>query len=113
MSYRRFGLRSDHRQALLRNSVTSLLDSGRITTTETRAKDIKRLADQMITLGKRGDLHARRQALSYLTREDVVHKLFTNLADKYNSRPGGYTRVVKVGYRRGDGAPMVIVELVD
>ncbi len=113
MSYRRFGLRSDHRQALLRNSVTSLLDSGRITTTETRAKDIKRLADQMITLGKRGDLHARRQALSYLTREDVVHKLFTNLADKYNSRQGGYTRVVKVGYRRGDGAPMVIVELVD
>jgi large subunit ribosomal protein L17 len=98
---------------MLRNSVTSLLDSGRITTTETRAKDIKRLADQMITLGKRGDLHARRQAIAYLTREDVVQKLFTNLADKYNNRQGGYTRVIKAGYRRGDGAPMVIVELVD
>lgn len=113
MSYRRFGLRSDHRQALLRNSVTSLLDNGKITTTETRAKDIKRLADQMITLGKRGDLHARRQAHAYLTREDVVHKLFNNLADKYTNRQGGYTRVIKAGYRRGDGAPMVIVELVD
>jgi large subunit ribosomal protein L17 len=98
---------------MLRNSVTSLLDSGRITTTETRAKDIKRLADQMITLGKRGDLHARRQAIAYLTREDVVQKLFTNLADKYTNRQGGYTRVIKAGYRRGDGAPMVIVELVD
>lgn len=113
MSYRRFGLRSDQRQALLRNSVTSLLDNGRITTTETRAKDIKRLADRMITLGKRGDLHARRQAYAYLTREDVVHKLFNNLADKYTTRQGGYTRVIKAGYRRGDGAPMVIVELVD
>ncbi|HOB12285.1 MAG TPA: 50S ribosomal protein L17 [Syntrophomonadaceae bacterium] len=113
MSYRRFGLRSDHRRALLRNSVTSLLDNGRITTTETRAKDIKRLADQMITLGKRGDLHARRQAIAFLTREDVVQKLFTNLADKYTDRQGGYTRVIKAGYRRGDGAPMAIVELVD
>lgn len=113
MSYRRFGLRSDHRRALLRNAVTSLLDSGRITTTETRAKDIKRLADQMITLGKRGDLHARRQAIAYLTREDVVQKLFNTLADKYTDRQGGYTRVIKAGYRRGDGAPMVIVELVD
>jgi len=113
VSYRRFGLRSDHRRALLRNSVTSLLDNGRITTTETRAKDIKRLADQMITLGKRGDLHARRQAIAFLTREDVVQKLFTNLADKYTDRQGGYTRVIKAGYRRGDGAPMAIVELVD
>lgn len=98
---------------MLRNAVTSLLDTGRITTTETRAKDIKRLADQMITLGKRGDLHARRQAIAYLTREDVVQKLFTNLADKYTDRQGGYTRVIKAGYRRGDGAPMAIVELVD
>jgi large subunit ribosomal protein L17 len=98
---------------MLRNAVTSLLETGRITTTETRAKDIKRLADQMITLGKRGDLHARRQAIAYLTREDVVQKLFTNLADKYTDRQGGYTRVIKAGYRRGDGAPMAIVELVD
>jgi len=67
----------------------------------------------MITLGKRGDLHARRQAIAYLTREDVVQKLFTNLADKYTDRQGGYTRVIKAGYRRGDGAPMAIVELVD
>lgn len=113
MSYRRFGLRSDHRRALLRNAVTSLLDTGSITTTETRAKDIKRLADQMITLGKRGDLHARRQAIAFLTREDVVHKLFTDLAGKYSDRQGGYTRVIKAGYRRGDGAPMAIIELVD
>ncbi|MGR6837458.1 50S ribosomal protein L17 [Syntrophomonas erecta] len=113
MSYRRFGLRSDHRRALLRNSVTSLLDSEKITTTETRAKDIKRLADKMITLGKRGDLHARRQAHAYLMNDDVVHKLFTALAGRYNERQGGYTRVIKAGYRKGDGAPMVIIELVD
>ncbi|HOQ08656.1 MAG TPA: 50S ribosomal protein L17 [Syntrophomonadaceae bacterium] len=113
MSYRKFGLRSDHRRAMLRNAVTSLLDNGRITTTETRAKDIKRLADQMITLGKRGDLHARRQAIAFLTREEVVHKLFADLANKYTDRPGGYTRIIKAGFRRGDGAPMAIVELVD
>ncbi len=113
MSYRRMGLRSDQRRALLRNSVTSLFETGKITTTETRAKDIKKIADKMITLGKRGDLHARRQALAYITTENIVNKLFTEIAGRYTDRPGGYTRIIKTGYRKGDGAPMVILELVD
>lgn len=113
MSYRKLGFRSDHRRSVLRNLVTSLLDKGKITTTETRAKEIKRLADKMITLGKRGDLHARRQALSYLTREDVVYKLFTEIAQRYEARQGGYTRIIKIGNRKGDGAPMAILELVE
>ncbi len=113
MAYRRLGLRSDHRRSVLRNSVTSLLDQGKITTTETRAKEIKRLTDKMITLGKRGDLHARRQAFSYLTSEDVVSKLFNDIAPRYSERQGGYTRIIKVGTRKGDGAPMAILELVE
>jgi len=113
VAYRRLGLRSDHRRSVLRNSVTSLLDQGKITTTETRAKEIKRLTDKMITLGKRGDLHARRQAFSYLTSEDVVSKLFNDIAPRYSERQGGYTRIIKVGTRKGDGAPMAILELVD
>ncbi len=113
MSYRRFGLRSDHRRSMLRNSVTSLLDSEKINTTETRAKEIKRIADKMITLGKRGDLHARRQARSYIMSDAVVHKLFAEIADRYSDRQGGYTRIIKTGYRKGDGAPMAILELVD
>lgn len=113
MAYRRLGLRSDHRRSVLRNSVTSLLEQGKITTTETRAKEIKRLTDKMITLGKRGDLHARRQAFSYLTSEDVVSKLFNDIAPRYSERQGGYTRIIKVGTRKGDGAPMAILELVE
>jgi len=113
VGYRRFGLRSDHRNAMLRNTVTSLLDAEKITITETKAKDIRRLADQMITLGKRGDLHSRRQAQAYLMSDDVVYKLFTKLADRYSDRTGGYTRIIKTGFRKGDGAPMVIIELVD
>lgn len=113
MAYRRLGLRSEHRRSVLRNSVTSLLDKGKITTTETRAKEIKRLADKMITLGKRGDLHARRQAVSYLTDEAIVVKLFNDIAPRYNERQGGYTRIVKMGNRKGDGAPMAILELVE
>jgi large subunit ribosomal protein L17 len=113
VAYRRLGLRSDHRRSVLRNSVTSLLDQGKITTTETRAKEIKRLTDKMITLGKRGDLHARRQAFSYLTSEDVVSKLFNDIAPRYSERQGGYTRIIKVGNRKGDGAPMAILELVE
>ena len=113
MSYRRLGLRSDHRRAMLRNSVTSLLDNEKITTTETRAKEIKKISEKMITLAKRGDLHARRQVDSYIMTDAIVHKLFTSLADRYRDRQGGYTRIVTTGYRKGDGAPMVILELVD
>jgi len=113
VAYRKLGLRSDHRRSVLRNSVTSLLDKEKIVTTETRAKEIKRLADKMITLGKRGDLHARRQAMSYLTSEAVVYKLFNDLAPRYEERQGGYTRIIKMGNRRGDGAPMAVLELVE
>jgi large subunit ribosomal protein L17 len=109
---RKLGLRSDHRDALLRNIVTSLLKEERIETTEERAKELKRVADQMITLGKRGDLHARRQALAYLYDETTVKKLFDEIAPKYKERSGGYTRILKTGYRRGDGAMMALVELV-
>jgi len=110
--YRRLGLRSDHRKSLLRNIVTSLLREERIETTEDRAKELQSIADQMITLGKRGDLHAKRQALSYLFDESVVKKLFDEIAPKYKERNGGYTRILKTGYRRGDGASMALVELV-
>jgi large subunit ribosomal protein L17 len=97
---------------MLRNAVTSLLNSGKMSTTECRGKEIVRLADKMITLGKRGDLHARRQALAYLTDEAAVHKVFGELAERYRERPGGYVRITKTGYRRGDGSPMVLLELV-
>lgn len=112
MGYRKLGRRSDHRNMLLRNIVTSLLREGRLQTTEPRGKELKRIADKMITLAKRGDLHARRQALAYLLDEDVVTKLFKEIAPRYADRQGGYTRLVKIGYRRGDGAPLVLVELV-
>jgi large subunit ribosomal protein L17 len=112
VAYRRLGLLSHQRKALLRNAVTSLLENEKITTTETRAKEIKRITDKMISLGKQGDLHARRQAHSYLTKEPVVKKLFSELADRYQERQGGYTRIIKIGYRQGDGAPMAIIELL-
>ena len=113
MTYRRLGFRSDHRRALLRNAVTSLLEHEKITTTETRAKEIRSITEKMITLGKRGDLHARRLADSYLMSEAVVYKLFTSIAERYKDRSGGYTRIIKTGVRKGDGAPMAIVELLD
>ena len=114
MSYRRLGLRSDHRRSVLRNSVTSLLKEGKISTTETRAKEIKRLTEKMITLGKRGDLHARRQAADvYIMSDEVIQKLFSDIAARYEERNGGYTRLIKTGYRKGDGAPMVLIELVE
>lgn len=109
---RKLGRPTAHRKAMLRNQVTSLLRSGRIETTVTRAKETQRMAEKMITLGKRGDLHARRQVLSYVYDEDVVKKLFDEVAPKYAERNGGYTRVLKVGPRRGDGAEMAIIELV-
>jgi large subunit ribosomal protein L17 len=92
--------------------VTSLLKEERIETTEQRAKELRRIADHMISLGKRGDLHAKRQALSYLFDETVVKKLFDEIAPKYRERNGGYTRILKTGFRRGDGASMALVELV-
>jgi len=104
---------SAHRSALLRNLVTSLLDHELIETTDPRAKELKRIADRMITLGKRGDLHARRQAASVIRTREVVSKLFGGLAERYKARPGGYTRVLKSRIRVGDAAPLSIVELVD
>ncbi len=112
MGYRRLGLRSDHRRAMLRNMVTSLIKEERITTTETRAKEVRSIAEKMVTLAKRGDLAARRQVSEYLFDEEAAKKLFNTVAARYKDRPGGYTRIVKVGYRRGDAAPMVILELV-
>ena len=109
---RKLGRPTAHRKAMLRNQVTSLLRSGRIETTVTRAKETQRMVDKMITLGKRGDLHARRQVLAYIYDEDVVKKLFDEIAPQYSERNGGYTRVLKVGPRRGDGAEMAILELV-
>lgn len=112
MPYRKLGRRTNHRRSMMRGLVTSLLRYERMRTTEARAKAIRRAAEHMITLAKRGDLHARRQALAYLLDEDVVKKLFDNLGPRYAGRPGGYTRIVKLGPRRGDAAPMVQIELV-
>lgn len=112
MAYGRLRRNSSHRRAMLRNITTSLLDKEAIVTTEPKAKELKSIAEKMITLGKKGDLHARRQALAYLTDEDVVTKLFTVLADRYQDRPGGYTRTIKTELRQGDGAQMVKIELV-
>jgi len=112
MGYRRLGLTTSHRNAMLRNMVTSLIKENRITTTETRAKEVKSIAEKLVTTAKQGDLAARRQALAYLYEEEVVRKLFDKIAPKYAERQGGYTRIIKVGFRRGDAAEMVILELV-
>mgnify|MGYP000815803714 CR=1 FL=1 len=109
---RKLGKTTDQRMAMLRQQVTDLLDNGRMETTITRAKEIKPLAEKMITLGKKGDLAAYRQALSFITREDVANKLFKELAPSYAERNGGYTRIMKLGNRKGDNAPIVIMELV-
>jgi len=109
---RKLGRPTDQRMAMLRNLTTSFLKHGKIETTVTRAKETKRLAEKMITLAKRGDLHARRQVLAFVTEEEVVKNLFENIAPKYAERNGGYTRIMKVGPRRGDGAEVVILELV-
>jgi len=101
-----------HRLMMLRNLVTSLLETGRITTTEAKAMEIRSMADKMITLGKANTLHTKRQALSYITKKDIVFKLFDEIAPKYAERNGGYTRVIKASPRRGDAAPMAIIELV-
>lgn len=112
MAYRKLGRNTGHRKAMLRNLVTSLFREERIKTTAPRAKEVKSIADRMITLAKRGDLAARRQALQYIYDENVVRKLFSNLGPKYADRPGGYTRIVRLGPRRGDAAEIVILELV-
>ena len=109
---RKLGRPTDQRRAMLRNLTTSLLKHGKIETTVTRAKETRCLAEKMITLGKRGDLHARRQALAFVTEEDVVKELFDNIAPQYAERNGGYTRMIKMGPRRGDASEMVILELV-
>ncbi len=109
---RKLGRATDHRMATLKNMVTSLLENGKITTTVARAKEVRSLAEKMITLGKTNTLHSRRQALAFITKEDVVTKVFAEIAPKYAERNGGYTRIVKIGPRRGDAAEMAIIELV-
>ncbi len=109
---RKLGRTSSHRAAMMRNIVTSLLDMERIVTTVPKAKEVRRVAEQMITLGKRGDLHARRQAMSYIQSKAVVAKLFDQLSSQYADRQGGYTRIIRTGTRLGDAAPMAIIELV-
>jgi len=110
--YRKLGRPTAHRNLMLRNLVTSLIKNGRIETTETRAKEARKIAEKMISLGKRGDLHARRPAMAFITEEAVVKTLFEEIAPKYADKSGGYTRIYKLGPRRGDAAPMVLIELV-
>lgn len=110
--YRKLGRPTSHRNLMLRNQVTSLLKNGRIETTVTRAKETRKLAEKMITLAKRGDLHARRQVLAFVTEETVVKRLFDEIAPNYKERNGGYTRLIQTGPRRGDAAPMCKLELV-
>ncbi len=112
MAYRKLGRDSSARKALLRGIVTSLFQHERIETTEAKAKELRKVAEKMLTLAKRGDLHARRQVLAYMMDEGVVKKLFDEIAPKYKDRQGGYTRIIKTGVRQGDAAPMVIIELV-
>ncbi len=103
---------SSHRKAMFRNMVTSLFKHSSIKTTEAKAKGLRSIADKMITLAKRGDLHARRQALAYIMEKDVVHTLFNEVSEKFDSRQGGYTRITKLGPRKGDVASMVQIELI-
>jgi large subunit ribosomal protein L17 len=110
---RKLGRDASHRKALYSNLAGALIEHGRIRTTEAKAKSVKPVVEQMITLGRRGDIHARRQALAYLRSQDVVYKLFSNVAPRFADRPGGYTRIVKLGPRQGDAADMVYLELVD
>ncbi|HUT97350.1 MAG TPA: 50S ribosomal protein L17 [Dehalococcoidales bacterium] len=110
---RQLGRDSAHRKALYRNLVTDLLNYEKITTTEAKAKEVRSLAERMITLGKDGKLAARRRALAFILDEKVADKVFANLAPRYAERPGGYTRIIKIGPRLGDGAPMVKLELVE
>jgi large subunit ribosomal protein L17 len=112
-SGRKLGRDSAHRKALYSNLTGALIEHGRIRTTEAKAKAVKPIAEKMITLGRRGDIAARRQAVAYLRSKDVVHKLFVEVAPRFADRPGGYSRIVKLGPRPGDAADMVYLELVD
>jgi large subunit ribosomal protein L17 len=112
-SGKKLGRDSAHRKALYSNLTGALIEHGRIETTEAKAKAVKPFAEKMITLGKRGDLHARRQALAALRSNHVVHQLFADVAPRFAERPGGYTRIVRIGPRQGDAAEMVYLELVD
>jgi large subunit ribosomal protein L17 len=110
---RKLGRDSAHRKALYANLTASLIEHGRIKTTVAKAKEVRPVAEEMITLGRRGDVPARRQALKFLRSQDVVHKLFSEVGPRFSDRPGGYSRIVKLGPRQGDAAEMAYLELVD
>ena len=110
---RSLGRKSSHRKALLCNLAVSILTNGRVRTTEAKAKEVRGLVDRIITWGKRGDVHARRLAARQVRSRTIVKKVFDELAPRYRDRPGGYTRIMKIGFRHGDNAPEVIMELVD
>ena len=109
---RKLGRTTDHRRAMLRAMVTYQLENGQIETTVTRAKEVRAVAEKMITIGKNSDLHSKRQVFAYVTKEDVAKKVFDEISPKYADRNGGYTRIVKIGPRRGDAAEMAIIQLV-
>ena len=109
---RKLGANASHRRAILRTMAAQIIEHGRIRTTETRAKEVRPVVDKFITLAKRGDVSARRQVLGEISNRELVHKLFSEVAEKYADRPGGYTRISKIGPRPGDGAPTVFIELV-
>ena len=109
---RKLGRSTDHRKAMLRAMVTFLMENGKIETTVTRAKEVRSMAEKMITIAKAGDLHSKRQVYSYITKETVAKKVMDEIAPKYADRNGGYTRIVKIGPRRGDAAEMAIIELI-
>ena len=109
---RKLGRTTDHRKAMLRAMVTYLLENGQIEKTVTRAKEVRAVAEKMITIGKNNDLHSKRQVFAYVTKEDVAKKLFDEISPKYAERNGGYTRIIKIGPRRGDAAEMAIIQLV-
>jgi large subunit ribosomal protein L17 len=109
---RKLGANASHRQAILRTLAGQIIEHGRVRTTETKAKEVRPVVDKFITLAKRGDVSARRQVLGEISDRDLIHKLFTEVAEKYADRSGGYTRILKIGRRAGDGAPEVFIELV-
>ena len=110
---RKLGRDASQRKALYANLASALIEHGRIKTTEAKAKEVRPIAEQMITLGRRGDVHSRRQALAYLRSQDVVHKLFSDIGPRFSERAGGYSRIVRLGPRQGDAAEMAYLELVD